>query len=176
MFKLFCLIFPIMLAQEMTLFDFTLESDLKHWVVRDDVIMGGRSNGSLSINKEGHGVFNGRVSLENNGGFSSVRYRCSRLDVGEFSKVKIRVRGDGNRYQFRIKSSRRDYHSYITYFQTTADWQELELPFAEMYPTFRGRTLDMENYPGEIIEEIAFLIGNKKAQSFQLEIDKISLE
>lgn len=165
-----------MLVQEMTLFDFTPESDLQNWVVRDDVVMGGRSNGSLSINKDGHGVFNGRVSLENNGGFSSVRYRCTSLDVGKFSKVIIRVKGDGNRFQFRIKSSRRDYHSYITYFQTTGDWQEIELPFADMYPTFRGRTLDMDNYPGEVIEEIAFLIGNKKAQSFQLEIDKISLK
>jgi len=176
MFKLFCLILPIMLVQEMTIFDFSLESNLKNWVVRDDVVMGGRSSGSLSVNQEGHGVFNGRVSLENNGGFSSVRYRCSSLEVDKFSKVKIRVKGDGNRFQFRIKSSRRDYHSYIIYFQTTGDWQEIELPFADMYPTFRGRTLDMENYPGVIIEEIAFLIGNKKAQSFQLEIDKISLE
>ncbi|MEM8888221.1 MAG: CIA30 family protein [Bacteroidota bacterium] len=165
-----------MLIQEMTLFDFTSESDLDNWVVRDDVVMGGRSSGSLSINQAGNGVFNGRVSLENNGGFSSVRYRCSSLDVGNFSKVKIRLRGDGNRFQFRIKSRRRDYHSYIIYFQTNNDWQEIELPFADMYPTFRGRTLDMDNYPGEVIEEIAFLIGNKKAQSFQLEIDKISLE
>ena len=176
MFKLFFLILPFMLVQEMTLFDFTPESDLQNWVVRDDVVMGGRSSGSFSINKKGHGVFNGRVSLENNGGFSSVRYRCSSLDVGQFSKVIIRLKGDGNRFQFRIKSRRRDYHSYVAYFQTNADWQEIELPFADMYPTFRGRTLDMDNYPGEVIEEIAFLIGNKKAQSFQLEIDKISLK
>ncbi|WP_286938426.1 MULTISPECIES: hypothetical protein [unclassified Algoriphagus] len=40
---------------------------------------------------------------------------------------------------------------------------------------FRGRDLNMENFPGDQVEEIAFLIGNKKAESFKLEIDYIKL-
>ena len=31
-----------------------------------------------------------------------------------------------------------------------------------MYPSFRGRKLDKPNFPKEYIEEIGFLIGNKK--------------
>jgi NADH dehydrogenase [ubiquinone] 1 alpha subcomplex assembly factor 1 len=34
----------------------------------------------------------------------------------------------------------------------------------------------MENYPGEQMEMIAFLIGNKKAEPFKLEIDSIVLK
>lgn len=45
-----------------------------------------------------------------------------------------------------------------------------------MYPTFRGRKLDSPNYSADGIEEIAFLIGNKRAESFKLEIDAISLK
>jgi hypothetical protein len=45
-----------------------------------------------------------------------------------------------------------------------------------MKPTFRGRVLDIPNYPGETMEEIAFLISNKKNEAFQLEISKISLQ
>ena len=45
-----------------------------------------------------------------------------------------------------------------------------------MYSTFRGRRHDMPNCPGQIMSEIAFLIGNKRADSFMLEIDKITLE
>ena len=59
----------------MLLFDFSTESDLNNWQVVDDVVMGGRSDGQFSLNEQGHGVFEGRVSLENNGGFSSVRHR-----------------------------------------------------------------------------------------------------
>jgi len=45
-----------------------------------------------------------------------------------------------------------------------------------MYPAFRGNTLDIPNFPAENLEEIAFLIGNKKAENFALMIDSISLE
>ena len=45
-----------------------------------------------------------------------------------------------------------------------------------MYPAFRGRKLQMNNFSSESIQELAFLIGNKKAQNFKLEIDKIYLE
>ena len=45
-----------------------------------------------------------------------------------------------------------------------------------MYPAFRGRTLDIGNYDSDSIEEIAFLIGNKKAEDFILQIDSITLQ
>jgi hypothetical protein len=44
-----------------------------------------------------------------------------------------------------------------------------------MYASFRGRKLDKPNFSEKNIEEIAFLIGNKKAESFQLEINKLEL-
>ena len=45
-----------------------------------------------------------------------------------------------------------------------------------MYPAFRGRKLNIGNYPGKQMEMIAFLIGNKNAESFILEIDSIILK
>ena len=45
-----------------------------------------------------------------------------------------------------------------------------------MYPAFRGRRLNLDNFSSNFIEEIAILIGNKKPQRFRLEIDKIYLE
>ena len=46
---------------------------------------------------------------------------------------------------------------------------------SDMYPAFRGRRLNMNNLQPNAIQEIAFLIGNKKAETFRLEIDSISL-
>ena len=159
----------------MVLIDFNKDSDLSNWTVVDDVVMGGRSDGNIEINQEGHAVFQGQVSLENNGGFSSVRYRFEQQKVDAYSKVFMRVKGDGKRYQFRMKSDRFDRHSYIYHFETTGEWQTVEIPLREMYPGFRGMKLNMPNYPGRILEEVAFLISNKKAERFQLEIDKIIL-
>ena len=45
-----------------------------------------------------------------------------------------------------------------------------------MYPVFRGRKLTSENYSGQQMEMIAFLIGNKKAEAFKLEIESIELK
>jgi NADH dehydrogenase [ubiquinone] 1 alpha subcomplex assembly factor 1 len=160
----------------MILFDFNAQSDLSDWAIVDDVVMGGRSQGQFGLDEEGNAVFRGRVSLENNGGFSSVRYRFRTKDVGPHSHFKIRVKGDGNRYQFRAKSGLYDRHSYICYFETTGEWQTIEIPMEEMYPTFRGMKLNMENYPGTDLSEIAFLIGNKKAQGFELRIDRVEVE
>lgn len=159
----------------MTLFDFNQNSNLNNWRIVDDVVMGGRSDGQFTINKEGNGVFHGKVSLENNGGFSSVRYRFDPKKVDGFSKMSIRLKGDGKPYQFRVKSSQSERHSYVYQFDTSGDWEIITIPLAEMKPRFRGRMLNMPNYPAQVLEEIAFLIGNKKAETFQLELDKIEL-
>ena len=58
----------------MTLFQFNTDSSIENWRILDDVVMGGRSDGHFKINSDGHGEYTGNVSLENNGGFSSLRY------------------------------------------------------------------------------------------------------
>jgi ribosomal protein S30 len=158
------------------IFDFNEKSDAQYWRIVDDVVMGGKSSGTFTMNEEGHGVFQGRVSLDNNGGFSSVRHRFPKIWVKEFKKVVIKLRGDGKNYQFRIKANTREYYSYIAPFSTTGEWQEIEFPLENMYPSFRGRRLDQPNFSKDAIEEITFLIGNKKEESFKLQLDKIVLE
>ena len=159
----------------MILFDFNKNADLSNWAIVDDVVMGGRSDGYMEINPEGHAVFYGEVSLENNGGFSSVRYRFTEKNIAAYSHIKIRLKGDGKRYQFRVKSDQNDRHAYIYHFQTSGGWQTITIPLSEMAPQFRGRKLNMPNYPAETLAQLAFLIANKKAENFKLEIDNIVL-
>ena len=158
------------------IFDFTNKSDIQDWIVVDDVVMGGESTSTFKLNDDGFGVFAGSISLENNGGFSSVRYQFEKINVKKYTKISIKLRGDGKNYQFRIKSNSRDYYSYITTFSTSGEWQEIVIPLKDMFPSFRGRKLDQPNFSKDYIEEIAFLIGNKKAEKFKLLIDKIEIE
>ena len=160
----------------MILFDFSKKVDITNWRVIDDVVMGGKSNGNFYINEEENAVFTGEISLDNNGGFSSVRYNFDTVDIGKYTKIVLLIKGDGKKYQFRVKTSKNDYFSYITEFKTTKEWKKIEINLSSLYPAFRGRKLRMENYPSEKMEEIAFLIGNKKAENFRLEIDKITFE
>lgn len=173
------LIFSMILFSSLTtqiLFDFKKNSDLKNWVIVDDGVMGGKSSGTFKLNTDGHAVFEGSISLENYGGFSSVRYTSSRVFIKESTKVILKLKGDGKKYQFRIKSNSEDYYSYISTFSTSGEWEEIEILLKDMYPSFRGRKLDQANFSNDYIEEIAFLIANKRQENFKLLIDKIELK
>ena len=156
-----------------TLVDFKENPTTNNWDIVDDAVMGGRSSGTFSLSEEGYGQFSGKVSLENNGGFSSVKYDMKTVAVKSNSTIRIRLKGDGNSYQFRVKDKRRHSYSYITTFDTTGEWQTLEFTLADFYPTFRGRKVDLPNFDGDTIEELRFLIGNKKPQRFKLLIEFI---
>lgn len=159
----------------MTIYKFNSESKTTDWYILDDVVMGGKSNGSFSIHEAGYGVFKGEISLENNGGFSSVRHECESKNAEEFTHFRIRVKGDGNPYQFRVKSDKANRYSYAATFQTTTVWETIEIAFTDLAAVFRGRKLDLPNFSGKNMEEIGFLIGNKKPQKFSLEIESIVL-
>lgn len=162
-------------AQPKTIFDFNKTSNIGRWLVVDDIVMGGRSKGSFKVNADGYGVFEGDVSLENNGGFSSIRYRFDKIKVSPDNKITFRVKGDKNSFQFRVKESVATEYSYIAEFSTSGNWQTIEIPLKDMYPSYRGRRLNRPNFSHSHIEEITFLIGNGKAEKFQLLIDKIEV-
>jgi hypothetical protein len=169
------LLFLMMAYNPQVIFDFDTNSNLNKWNIVDDVVMGGQSDGDMKISEDGHGLFEGEISLENNGGFSSVRLSLKELEVKPDQKIMNRLKGNGERYQFRVKHDRRAYQSYVTYFETNGKWQEVEIQLAELYPIFRGNRLNRQNFNHQNIEEIGFLIGNKKPQRFSLLIDEILL-
>ena len=173
--KLF-LIQLLLIMNTIMIYDFNKNATANDWKIVDDVVMGGISNGSFSIDNEGNGAFEGRISLENNGGFSSVRHSFEKIEVSKNSIVIIRLKGDGKDYQFRIKNNKSDSHSYITTFQTSGEWETIEVQLSDLYPSFRGRKLEMPNFEADSFEEITFLIGNKKAESFKLILDKVELK
>jgi hypothetical protein len=161
--------------QPIVLFDLSNNNEKGSWLIVDDGVMGGMSNGGMITNDKGEIVFSGKVSLENNGGFSSVRHRFQSINVEGYDTVRLHIKGDGKKYQFRIKSEWRDWYSYIQYFDTSGEWETIDIDMKAMYPTFRGRRLDLNTWDKKELSEIAFLIGNKKAEEFELIIKKIEL-
>ncbi len=158
------------------IFEFNSNSDLSNWTVVNDGVMGGTSSSNFYLNSGGNGCFDGMVSLENNGGFCSVKCDLNSIAVDKNKIICLRIKGDSKNYQFRVKTKKSDAHSYIYPFRTSGDWQNIEIPVTEFYPSFRGKQLNIANYNGSNLEEIAFLIGNKKGENFQLLIDKIELK
>ena len=161
------------MSTQTPIYDFNDQSSYRDWRVVNDGVMGGLSASQFEINEAGNGFFHGHVSLENNGGFASVRHQPAKMKLEKETHYLIRIKGDGNAFQLRVKSKLNEYHSYKFVFETTGEWQIIRIPFNEMIPTFRGRDLYMPNFNGSSMEEIGFLIANKKEQNFELEIDYI---
>lgn len=164
-------------ANASDIIDFKNINTLEGWQVVNDGVMGGRSAGYLAKNADKQIVFSGNVSLKNNGGFTSIRYRPQHsISATNKQKVMIRLKGDGKDYQFRLKGSNNQRHSYVAHFSTNGDWQEIQIELSDMYPSFRGRRLDIGNFKHPQIAEMGFLIANKKAEDFKLVIDWIKLQ
>ncbi|SDH69358.1 Complex I intermediate-associated protein 30 (CIA30) [Flavobacterium omnivorum] len=138
--------------------------------------MGGECFSTFKLNEDSFGVFEDSVSLDNNGGFSSVRYRFQKTELKQFTSIVAKLRRDGKEYQLSIKSNYSDYYSYIMPFSTSGEWQEIKTPLKDMYPSWRRRRLNRSNFSEDFINEITFLIGNKKNENFKLLIDKIELK
>jgi len=71
------------------IFDFNKDSDIQSWKVVDDIVMGGKSLSSFKLSPDGYGLFEGQISLENNGGFSSVRYLFKKIKVNEGAALSL---------------------------------------------------------------------------------------
>ena len=120
------------------LIDFAAETET--WPSIDDRVMGGVSASSMTA-ADGFVSFRGEVSFENNGGFASVRSRPELRDLSAYDGLILRVRGDGKRYGFRIRTSASfDGVSYQTTIQPPAgEWHDIAVAFDEMVPVYRGR-------------------------------------
>jgi NADH dehydrogenase [ubiquinone] 1 alpha subcomplex assembly factor 1 len=158
------------------LFDFADPAGMRGWQVENDVVMGGRSAGKLARSADGHLIFRGEVSLENNGGFSSIQNNFAPINVSGYRHAVIRLRGDGKDYRFIVESDPNARHYYVAEFTTTGDWQEIKIPLRKMYPMRRGDRLSIPDYPAETMSQVRFMIANGRAESFQLEIASIKLK
>jgi len=158
------------------LFDFADPAAMRGWQVEDDGVMGGVSRGNMFHDKAGHLIFRGEVSLENDGGFSSIQNNFDPLDVSKYQHALIRLKGDGKDYRFIVESDPNARHYYVAEFTTNGEWQEIKIPLRKMYPVRRGDRLDIPDYPAETMSQVRFMIANGRAESFQLEIASIKLE
>jgi len=131
---------------EKIVFDFTQPTPQlqRIWGAVDDVVMGGVSQSEIRF-VEGTALFTGNVSTANSGGFASVRTKnfTPPLDLSGYEGVTLRVRGDGKRYKFFLRTeSSWDGMAYSYSFDTVAnEWITVRVPFDRLTAVFRAKTV-----------------------------------
>jgi hypothetical protein len=156
---------------------FTLLAASLQWQSIDDGVMGGLSSSQASFSPACKLIFSGTVSLENNGGFASIRTAPAAFDLSAHSGMVMRVRGDGKRYLVNLKmDSGFDGVQYRAAFETrTGIWTDVVLPFPAFEPRFRGRLVaDAPALDARRIVTFGLMIADRQAGDFTLEIDTIS--
>jgi len=145
------------------------------WFVVNDGVMGGLSSSDMVVTADGTGLFAGRLSLENNGGFASVR-TAVRSDLTAFRGLVLQVRGDGRTYEVRLRTEDRfDGIAYRAEFDTEpGEWMTVVLPFDRFVPTFRGYVpRDAPPLDPSAIGQLGLLLGDKREGAFRLEVRRI---
>ena len=148
------------------------------WFSVNDGVMGGLSTGEPAI-KHGTLHFMGTLSLDNNGGFSSIRTTW----ISDFSgkeSVVMRVKGDGRTYRLILQTDARHKGSPVSYgaeFETEiGKWIDVEILFKDLSPGWRGEKLEGPAFDASKVGEIGILIGDKKSGRFALEVDWIAVK
>jgi hypothetical protein len=155
------------------LFDF--EDKSERWFSVDDDVMGGVSSSAGQILDTGTMLFSGTMSLDNNGGFSSIRSPWNPIDLSDYDGVIIRVLGDGQIYRMRIRttSTGRDV-AYNSFFETEKDaWTTVYIPFGTMVPTRFGFQVPVGELDPTRISSFGFMLSDKQEGEFALQVDWI---
>ena len=150
-----------------------IEMILAPWQAVNDGVMGGISAGRMVESEDGL-RFEGELSLENNGGFASVR-RVVEADLSETGGVLLKLRGDGRTYQFRLRQNGRfDGIAWRAEFSTSGEWETVELNFGQFQPVFRGRQVpEAGPVVASRIRQLGFMLADGQSGPLALEVQSI---
>lgn len=165
--------------KSLPLLEFTGADAAKEWQSVNDGVMGGVSEGKFKITDKKTMEFFGTLSLENNGGFASVRTRAKKLGLQKGDTLIAKVKGDGREYSLNLYLHKpRIAFSYRATVQTKKDqWIEVKIPLDKFEATSFGRVMkDAGAVKPEEVNALGFMLSDKKAGPFKLEIESIKIE
>ena len=148
------------------------------WKFYSDQVMGGISEGKATSIKtsKGKGMrLEGNVKLENNGGFIQValplKKGWSSLDASDFKGIRIRVQGNGEPYAIHLRSNQTflPWHYFAATFETTGEWQTIEIPFKDFKPDKGSKPLNTKK-----LKRIGIVAAFKEMDA-QLDISRVEL-
>ncbi|MFL7034977.1 CIA30 family protein [Vibrio lentus] len=157
--------------------DFTQPQEYQNWAATNDNVMGGISTGGF-IYDDGISQFRGELSLENNGGFSSINRSVESIN-SDVDSIELKFVGDGRTYQLRfttwIDGNRTNYkHNF-----ETIKGEQLKKVFQlnDFKAVFRGQSLSgAPRLEAQDIKQIGFLIADKQHRTFELNLIQIQFK
>jgi hypothetical protein len=153
------------------LLDFTNPRTVNEmWVVNDGV-MGGLSQSRVSHDSEGV-LIEGILSLDNGGGFASVRSAIV-LPVGT-TALNVTIRGDEKLYKLVLRTDDSPRSPlYQAEFLATREWKTHRFVPSDFKASFRGRPIVAPVLDFFSAREIGILIANQQSGAFRLQLNSV---
>jgi hypothetical protein len=161
-------------------FSFPTPDDVYEWFVVNDTVMGGVSTGQV-VWEDDALVFTGDLSLDNNGGFASVRSPL--LDPAAVAVwadrdgMRVEVGGDGRAWTVEVRMDLDDNGGWISEISTsTDDFVVVDVPWASFEPVTRfldPRETTEPLDPARIVSVAFYLVDGIEAP-FRLELRSIT--
>ena len=147
--------------------DFTNSNTMRDcWIINDGV-MGGVSQSSLRQDAQGM-FFEGMVSLENNGGFASMRSSV-RFTQGT-QLLELLAKGDGKRYKLVLRTELAPRVTYAADFIAEPTWQTYRFNVNQFKSTVRGQIVNALALSFSDVIEFGILISNNQAGKFGIQL------
>lgn len=158
--------------------DFDSPTSIRKWRAVNDGVMGGRSVGRYRLTDQNTLEFFGYLSLENNGGFASIRLPSGDFNLDKGDSIILKVKGDGRTYNMNLYAQQNlGGFSFRQSFKTTANKLiEVKLPVDQFVATWRGRVFPKQKLNPSDVAGLGILLGDKKQGKFSLQIESISVE
>jgi len=155
-------------------------AETKSWMVVNDTVMGGVSEAEVKPHSDGGVTFSGELSLENNGGFTSMRTGDIRQDWSDVSAIQLEVVGDGRTYIATVRTPQRSMRRiyYRQAFETVAgETTTVTLPLEDFEAYTYGRRRPSAPTLAQVrsrVGSVGVMLADKKPGSFSLRIMSVS--
>lgn len=165
-------------ADEKSVAAFKDPGSVDSWISVNDGVMGGVSKGGFKRSEEGTLLFSGNLSLDNNGGFASIRTKPNPMDLSGMDSIVVKAKGDGRTYWVELRVSRQmGASSYRADLPTTAGkWTEVVVPIKDFKLQAFGQNLPANPINPANVESIGFTLADKKAGPFDLEVEYVKAQ
>ncbi len=155
-----------------TLFAFD-RADEAEWEVVNDGVMGGRSQGFVTVS-EGSLRFTGTLVTQG-GGFTSVRARRG-IDLTGQAGLELRVRGSGRQFEVELNDGQGNFGRSVSRrapFPTSAEWTLVRVPFSTLRSTIFGQVVNAPPIDLSRIRSVGLYMVDGQDGPFRLEVDYI---
>ena len=156
--------------------DLSQEAERSNWRAVNDGVMGGLSSGVIREIPDGI-RFEGRISLENNGGFASLRRPMSKADMSAYKGVTITYKCLGVKTAFSIEPNPVWYQpNYRTALKPCDEWTTVKVPFKDFVGRQVGRPVSGKLNAEKLshIYQFGFITDEKREVDFALEVRELT--